>query len=115
MSKRILRVNQLMREEVGKIIAREMEFGRDIFCTVTRAETLPNLQQTKIYVSVVPDAAAKKVLEELRRAVFHIQQQVNKKFSMRPVPKIVFVEEKKTREAANVEKLLDSISPHHVQ
>lgn len=106
MSKRILRVNMVLKEELGKIIAKEFEFPEGILVTITRVETSPNLQQAKVYVSVVPDKEGREVMEMLRRQIFQIQQLLNKKFVMRPVPKIIFMPEKKTGEAARIEKLL---------
>lgn len=109
---RILRVNQLLKEEVGKIIAKEVEFPENVFCTVTRAETSSNLRETKIYVSVMPDNKSKKVLQILMRQTLPIQKLINKKFVMRPVPKLRFVLEKKTKEAVKIERLLADVACH---
>lgn len=112
MTKRILRVNQVLKEELGKIISKEIELPENVFCTITRVETLPNLQQARVYVSVMPDNAFKKVAVELQRHIFHLQHFLNEKFVMRPVPKIIFIKEKKTGEAAKIEELLGKISKY---
>jgi ribosome-binding factor A len=111
MTKRILRLNKVLKEELGKIIVTEVEFPENVFCTITRVETTSNLQEAKIYVSVVPDSAQKNTFAELQKHVFHLQQLLNKKFAMRPVPKIIFVPEGKTREAAKIDQLFQEISP----
>jgi len=109
-NRRILRLNEVLKEELGKIIAREIELPENIFCTITRVEISSNLQQAKVYVSVVPDKVLKQTISEFQKHVFNLQQLLNKKFAMRPVPKIIFVPEKKTREAAKIEELLEQIS-----
>ena len=53
--------------------------------------------------------AADKVLATLNKGVYSIQQKVNKKLFMRPIPKIRFVADKKIKEAARVEELLEKI------
>ena len=86
-----------------------MDLPSDTIMTITRVETMANLWEAKVYVSIVPDRASKRVLVLLSKNVFNLQQLFNKRVAMRPVPKIVFVEERVTREAAKVEGLLKEI------
>lgn len=109
MSKRIQRVNQLIKKELSWVIARGLDLPSGTLVTITRVETLPNLQEARVYVSAVPDKEIKSALGFLKKNVFYLQQALNKRLNMRPVPKIVFVEEKSTKEAARVEKLLEEI------
>ena len=44
MSQRILKVNQLIKKELSQIILKEAEFPKEVLVTLTRVETLPNLQ-----------------------------------------------------------------------
>lgn len=110
MTKRTQRVNQLIKKELGGIIARELDLPQGVLVTVTRVETPPNLQIAKVYISVVPDREAGKTLRFLQKNVFYFQQMLNRRLVMRPIPKIVFVEEKATREAARVEELMEKLN-----
>lgn len=109
MLKRIQRVDELLKRELGLIILREFEFPKDILVTLTRVEVLENLNEAKIYISIFPEKESKKILEILTRNIYFIQQKLNKKLKMRPVPKIRFLLEKKVIEASRVEELLEQL------
>ena len=106
---RIARVNELIKRELSQILLKEIEFPKDILVTVTRVETSANLIQTKVYISVMPEKQTPRVFQVLNQEIFDIQQIVNKRLKMRPVPKIKFVEEKKTKEAGKIEELLERL------
>jgi len=107
--KRNLRVNQLIKKELAQIILREINFPKDLLVTVTRVETSANLIQAKIYISVLPINKNSQVLEILNHQIYDIQQKLNKRLKMRPIPRIIFVQEKKTQEAGRIEELLEKI------
>ncbi len=109
MTRRIQKLNRLMREELGKILVREMEFGMGVLVTITRVETSSDTTQSKVYVSVLPEHRAEHILNLLTKKSGYLQGLINKKLSMRFVPKIVFVKEKQSREAARIEELLGKI------
>lgn len=109
MPKRIQRVNQLIKKEISQLLLKEVGFPKNILVTVTRAETSANLIQAKIYISVMPENQSKRVLGILNYQIYNLQQRLNKRLKMRPIPKIEFVEEKKTKEAGKIEKLLEEI------
>jgi ribosome-binding factor A len=109
MKERILRVNSLIRQELGKILLREVDFPGDALVTVTRVAASPSLNRARVYISTIPEQKSEEVMLILNRQVYFIQQKLNKKLNMRPMPKIVFFEEKETREAARVEELLEKI------
>jgi len=99
----------LIKKELAQIILREINFPKDLLVTVTRVETSANLIQAKIYISVLPINKNSQVLEILNHQIYDIQQKLNKRLKMRPIPRIIFVQEKKTQEAARIEELLEKI------
>ncbi len=109
MRKRLLRVNRLIKEELGKIILKEVEFEREVLVTITRVESTPNLEEAKIFVSTFPEGKSEKVLKLLNAQIYHLQQKLNQKLKMENVPKIKFVEEKKVAEAGRIEKILEEL------
>jgi len=109
MNRRIKQVNELIKPELSQIILRKIDFPEGVLVTVTRAETSPNLIQAKVFVSVIPESQGKKVLRLLNKEIFGLQQEINKRLKMRPVPKIKFIEEKQTQEAAKIEAILEKI------
>jgi len=107
--KRTQRVNALIKREINQILLREFEFGDNNLVTITRVETSPNLIQTNIYISVMPENETEKVFSILNKNIFAIQQKINKRLRMRPVPRIIFSKEEKTKEAGRIEEILEEI------
>ena len=106
MSKRIQRVNQLVKEELSKILLKEVDFPKDTLVTVTRVDTSPDLKQTKIFISCIPEDQRLRVLSILNKNLSLLQKKIGEILLMRIIPKIKFIEEKETQEAARVEALL---------
>jgi len=106
---RVQRVNQLIKKELSQIILREANFPQGVLTTVTRVETSGNLIQAKVYISVMPENETANVLQILANLIYDLQQKLNKRLKMRPIPRIVFIEEKKTQEAGRIEELLAKI------
>lgn len=109
MPSRIPQVNQLLKKELGRIILKEIDFPEGVLATLTRLETSSNLIQSKVYVSVIPERMLPEVLKILNGQIYFLQQKLNERLKMRPLPKIIFVEEKATREAGRIEELLEEI------
>lgn len=87
---RNLRVADLIQEELGKIILREMEFPVSTLVTITEVEVLKDLSQAKIKLGVIPTNEAPKVLEILSSYRPLLQNLLLKKINIKPMPKIVF-------------------------
>ena len=98
---RISRVNQLLKEEIGRILLKEIDLAEGLI-TITRVETSSNLQETRVYISVMPADQIDRVFRDLDREIYNIQQNLNKRLKMRPVPKIKFQKEERTKEAEKV-------------
>ena len=109
MNSRIPRVNQLIQEEVGLILLREFDPPDGALVTVTRVDASGNLQEAKVYISVMPEARNEEVMLALGRGIYSIQQMLNKRLAMRPVPRIRWATETKTSQAQRIEELLEEV------
>jgi len=109
MSRRIQRVNQLIKQEISRIILREIEGPKDTLITVTRVSSTSNLKESRVFISVIPEENKTKVFLSLNRKIYHLQQEINKRLKMKIVPKIIFVEEKMTASAARIEEILEGL------
>jgi len=109
LSRRIPRVNQLIKKELGQLLLKEFSFPGNVLVTITRVETSVDLSQARVYISVIPKDKVQNVLEILEKLIYYLQQKLNKRLKMRPIPRIRFVEEKKTSEAERIEELLEEI------
>lgn len=106
---KIEKVNAFIKKELGSIILKELDIFPGILLTITRVECSSNLIEAKVFVSVIPDDKTDEVFGLLQRNIFFLQQKLNKKLRIRPVPKIKFLKEAQTARASNVEKLLKDI------
>lgn len=109
MANRIPRTNALIKKELSKIFLREVDFPSGVLVTVTRVETLLNLSEAKIYISVIPESKTEEVFRILNKEIYNLQQQINKRLKMRPVPKIGLKKEEKAKEAARIEEVLEQL------
>jgi ribosome-binding factor A len=103
------RVDSLIKQELNTIILREIDIFPGILLTITRVETSSSLYEAKVYISVIPEDKYEEIEGLLNRHIFDLQQILNKKMKMRPVPKIIFKRETKTAEAGRIEQLLTEI------
>ncbi len=109
MSKRIQRVNQLMRQEISQLLLREIDLPKNILVTVTRVETASDLSQSRVFLSAIPEESIDKVISLLNKKIYWLQQKINKRLVMKRVPRIKFTEDKRTTEAGRIEKILEEL------
>jgi len=109
MDHRVEKIESLMRQVLGEMIQREFAAPAGALVSLTQVSVSGNIQEAKVYVSVIPDDAADAVLKGLSRGVRFFQSAVNKKLKMRPVPKIIFVPDRQGRQAQNVETILENL------
>jgi len=109
MSDRVPQVNNLIQEELSKIIFREVEFPQGVLVTLTRVDTSSNIIESRVYISVMPESKVEEVFKLLNKQIYFIQQILNKRLRMRPIPKIIFMVEKETVRAGKVDELLENL------
>jgi len=105
---RLEKLNILLKEEVAKIIDREIEFPEDMMVTITRVAVSTDAHYASVFLSVF-GGSDNMVLEILRKKVYDIQQQLNKKVRMRPVPKIKFAVDEEEMRREKVEKSISRL------
>jgi ribosome-binding factor A len=105
MSNRLKKLNDLLRDEAGKMLKKELEFN-GVLVTVVRAVISPTLEHATIWISVLPESKRGTALQKINQKIYNLQQILNKRLAMRPVPKIRFEIDKTEEKAARIEKLL---------
>ncbi len=107
MSYRLEKINELIRQEIGKIILENEEFAPGVLATIMSVKISEDILHANVLISCYPTKAGEKVLETLDRHIFGLQQELNKKLKMHPVPKIRFVLDKTESEAQEIEKIME--------
>lgn len=106
MSDRILKVNALIKRHVGEILTREVSLKPEVFMTIAKVDTTPDLRYTRIFISIFPEKESDYVLKTLAKEIYPIQGALNQRLSMKPLPKIEFINDLTESKADEIEKLL---------
>ncbi len=87
MSARTDRVDQLLREEIGQIITREVADPRIGFATITRVETTQDLRHAKVWVSVIGQPAERDAtIAALSRAMAFVRHELGRSLRIKRIP-----------------------------
>lgn len=107
-TERLKKLNDLLRDEAGKILKKELELN-DALVTVVRADISPTLEHATVWISVFPESQEKSVLKEINHEIYSLQQALNKRLAMHPVPKIRFDIDRTEDRANKIEKILGNL------
>jgi ribosome-binding factor A len=79
MTERTARLDELLREEISAVIARDVDDPRIGFVTITNVEVAPDLRHAKVWVSVIgSEQERKETLRALGRAMPFVRQRLGK-------------------------------------
>jgi ribosome-binding factor A len=89
MTQRTDRIDQILRQEIGQALERDVSDPRIGFVTVTDVETAADLSRAKVWVSIIGSAEERKAtLSALRRAMPFIRHGLNSKIRLRRIPEL---------------------------
>jgi ribosome-binding factor A len=87
MSQRTNRVDELLRQEIGAIVARDVADPRVGFATITKVETTRDLSHAKVWVSVIGQPAERHAtIAALGRAMPFVRHELGKTLRIRRIP-----------------------------
>jgi ribosome-binding factor A len=87
MSQRMDRVDELLRQEIGTLLAKEVGDPRIGFATITDVETSPDLRHAKVWVSVIGQKADRdETLRALDQAMGFIRHELGKRLRIKRIP-----------------------------
>jgi ribosome-binding factor A len=89
MTQRTDRIDELLRQEIGRALERDVTDPRIGFVTVTDVETVPDLSRAKVWVSIIgTEDERKQTLLALRSAMPFIRHGLNTKIRIRRIPEL---------------------------
>jgi len=89
MTQRTDRIDELLRQEIGQALEREVTDPRIGFVTVTDVETSPDLAHARVWVSVIGTPEERKAsLAALRKAMPFVRHGLNSKIRLRRIPEL---------------------------
>lgn len=87
MSQRTDRVDELLRQEIGAIVARDVADPRIGFATITKVETTRDLRHAKVWVSVIGQPAERTAtVAALGRAMPFVRHELGKALRIKRIP-----------------------------
>jgi ribosome-binding factor A len=115
MSQRTDRIDELLRQEIGAIIAREIDDPRVGFATVTGVETAPDLRHAKVWVSVIGQEADRKAtLQALGRAMPFVRHELGKRLHLKRIPEFHLELDDTVERGTRVLQLLNELEAGNV-
>ncbi|MDO8601769.1 MAG: ribosome-binding factor A [bacterium] len=99
------RVSELIRNELGKLILRELEFNGAIM-TIIDVEVTKKIDYARVHISVIPSSKSEEVLRILTSAQRRLQHDLLFKLNIKPMPELSFVIDHGTEKAAEIEKIM---------
>ncbi len=99
------KLESLIRAELSKIIAKELEFENSLM-TITEVETSDDLKTAAVNFSVYPSEKSKEVLKKLDAKHSYLYHLLRKKIRINMLPKIKFKIDTGIEQAAKIEKIL---------
>ncbi len=107
MSRRLDRVNELLRREISVIVQRDYEW-HGALVTVNDIETTQDLKEAKVWVGILGGPAAP-VLDKLNREHGSIQTRVMKRVILKSTPVLRFLLDASAGRGVGIVNLLEAV------
>lgn len=104
---RIEKLQELIKQEMGKMLLTDLKDPRIGFVTVTDVEMTGDLRSAKIFISVMGgEEQVKSSLEGLQSALGFIRREIGQRIKIRFTPEISFALDKSLDYGDHIQKLL---------
>ena len=112
MSRRVDRINAILRREISRVLATELRDPRiSTIVSVTRVDATSDLRYAKVYISVLGDEEEKRrTLRALRSASGFVHWNLRKHLAFKAVPSLEFVLDESIEQGAKMLELIDRLA-----
>jgi ribosome-binding factor A len=113
MTRRIDRINGLLRQEISYLLARELKDPRlSGLVSITQVETSVDLRHARVFVSVLGSREEKEAaLRGLTSASGFLRRELRERLSLKYIPELKFVLDESIERAAQVLRIMKGLSP----
>ena len=111
MRRRTQRVNELLRQEMSRVIQVELRDPRlHSLISITYVDTSEDLRYAKVHVSVLGDTAQKdEAIHGLNSAAGYIRKELGVVLPLRYIPSLVFVFDDSLERGASIQRTINSV------
>jgi len=104
------RIDELLRQEIGSIVTREVADPRVGFATITKVETTPDLRHAKVWVSVIGQPKERSgTIAALSRAMPFVRRELGKSLRLKRIPDLHVELDDTAERGTRVLHLLDEL------
>jgi ribosome-binding factor A len=107
MSRRLERVNELLRREIGAVIQKDYEWHGKLV-TVAEVEVTQDLKEAKVWISVLGGPAGN-IMEKLNKEHGSIQSKVMKRVVLKSTPVLAFRHDASAVRGVEIVNLLEEV------
>jgi ribosome-binding factor A len=109
MTERTARIDQLLQEEISRILSREVQDPRVGFATVTRVETAPDLRHARVWVSIIGQPDERRVtFRALARAMPFVRREL-RVLRLKRIPELHLELDESVERGTRVLQILDDL------
>jgi ribosome-binding factor A len=111
-SRRIERINHLLRQEIADLLTREVKDAalHDAMISITDVETSPDLRNAKVYFSVYGDEqTVEAARQHLKRASGFLHHNLKERLDLRHTPHLDFVLDQSLARGDRIMRLMRTI------
>ena len=110
MTQRTDRVDELLRQEIGAIVTRDVADPRIGFVTITKVETTPDLRHAKVWISVIGQPAERRgTVTALQRAMPFVRHELGRALRIKRIPDLHVHLDETAERGTRVLQLLDEL------
>lgn len=112
MSRRLERLNNLLREELSELMLRRLKDPRLAeFVTITQVDVAPDMDVAHVHVSVMGSAEEKKsTMIALTTAAPYLRRELNGRVTIRRIPILLFELDESIEQGAKLLDLINQVS-----
>lgn len=113
MSRRTQRINELLRQELSWLLAKEMKDPRlPLLVTITRVEVATDLRYARVFVSIMgSDEEKGSAMKMLQAAAGFLHRSLKPRLTLRYVPDLSFHLDESIEEGARMLQIMDRLNP----
>ena len=110
MSQRTDRVDELLRQEISRLVTEEVADPRVGFATITKVETTPDLRHAKVWISVIGQPSERTAtVAALGRAMPFVRHQLGRTLRIRRIPDLHVELDDTAERGTRILQLLDEL------
>lgn len=109
MTQRIDKINDLLRDNLSRIISRDLSLKTDVLVSIIKVDTSKDLRYARVFVSVFPEDQRDYAQKTLRKEMYRIQGLLNDALTLKILPRIEFIIDTTQQQVSRFEDLFDQI------